>query len=78
MNGSTAGGERDQHVHLHRHEPAGLMWPGTTLSFHTAVGCHWLPFLRDLSSNFSVNAAIFCQKNGTAEGQRRPRLAWWW
>ena len=52
--------------------------PGAAPPFRTAVGCHWLPFLRDPRS-LAVIAVIFCPNDSAAHGQRtletRPRTS---
>ena len=34
-----------------------------------AVGCRWLPFLRDQHANLSAAAVVFCQNDSVARGQ---------
>jgi hypothetical protein len=41
---------------------------GATLSFYTVIGCHWLPFLRDLHSSLAAIAAISCRNDSVALG----------
>jgi hypothetical protein len=43
----------------------GRRWPRATLPFCTAIGCHWLSFLRESQSNLAVIAVILCQIDGT-------------
>ena len=45
--------------------------PGATLSFHTAVDCHWLPFLRD-SHSILLPLLSF-----SAERTASPRASTW-
>ena len=46
----------------------GSASPRAAPSFFTVIGCHRLPFLRDLQCNLAVAAAIFCQNDSVAPG----------
>jgi hypothetical protein len=47
--------------------PAGPS-QGRQLSFYNVIGCHWLPFLRDLRSVIAAIAVTCCQNDSVAPG----------
>ena len=73
---TAAGGEREAEVRRElgeEHRVRPTHGPGgDTPSFHTAIGCRWLPFLRDLCRNLAVIAVIFGRSDSAAPGLVRP------